>query len=307
MPQLRHLLLFTGSHDQSPATVRALVRSVAPRLRSLSLDYTAWEILLPAFDADSLEQPLELPSLKTYGTYWDAAYHTLVGLPLALPALAAAAATPSVHRALSRPKPNQSVPFIHTALYPAQLDSLAATLQSVLTNPELRAAGAWAQVERWQVEGTLRDLDELERERERDRAREAADWGEEEVGVGEDEGSDAAEDEEEEVFLAEADSADEEIAAEDAARRPRPHNRRRPRRAGLRAPSNRIAALEQLARSEAGIDLRVEPSAASEGSRAGESNQDGQPEQPAVQRATFERGFGTSWWRFVDEVERNEA
>lgn len=293
LPNLRHLLLFTGSHDQSPKTVRALVRSVAAQLRSLSLDYTAYEILFPDNDSraeeavgDKGERPmrsLDFPTLRCYGTYWDAAYHTLVGLPIALPALTIPHRTGRTESPTREPPPGPS--YLHTALYPAQLESLAATLESVLTNPELRAANAWTGVEQWRVEGTLADLDLVDHEDEED-------------------------DEDDEPDMQERDESDDEGDAAGGL-----ETGHRARRAGSSAPppppplshrrESRITSLVQLARSHANLDLKIEPPGGSggdpieeEGSRAA-----GGRRQP-LQRATFERGFGTSWWRFVDEVER---
>lgn len=295
LPNLRHLLLFTGSHDQSPKTVRALVRSVAPQLRSLSLDYTAYEILFSSDNdpgAEALEdenrpmRPLEFPSLRCYGTYWDAAYHTLVGLPIALPALTIPHRTGRTESPTREPPTGPS--YLHTALYPAQLESLAATLESVFTNPELRAANAWTGVEQWRVEGTLADLDLVDQDEE------------EEDEEGDDDDDDGPD-------MQERDESDDEVDAAGGL-----GTGRRARRAGSSAPppplsrrrESRITSLAQLARSHANLDLKIEPSGSGgdpieeEGSRAA-----GGRRQP-LQRATFERGFGTSWWRFVDEVER---
>lgn len=269
---------------------------MAPQLRSLSLDYTAYEILFPDDDSRAEEagedegerpiRPLDFPSLRCYGTYWDAAYHTLVGLPIALPALT----TP--HRTRRTESPTREPPtgpsYLHTALYPAQLESLAATLESVLTNPELRAANAWTGVEQWRVEGTLADLDLVDHEDEEEE-----------------------EDDDNDPDMQERDESDDEGDA--AAGFGTGH---RARRAGSSAPppppplsrrrESRITSLVQLARSHANLDLKIEPSGGSggdpieeEGSRAAAGRR-----QPQLQRATFERGFGTSWWRFVDEVER---
>lgn len=280
---MRHLLLFTGSHDQSPATIRALVRSVAQQLHSLSLDYTAYEHLFPSLETDSVEPP-SFPELRCYGTYWDAAYHALVGLPIAFPPPSAASKsagviTGNVSRS-DRPSRN-AVPFLHTALYPAQLESLAAALESVLTNPELKAAHVWAGVEQWRIEGTLRDLDQTEDELDQ----EVEDEDEESI-----EGDGGAEDapQEEEDFDATSPQST-------PARRLRPHY-------------SRTEALVQIARHEAKLDLRIEPAASSDDDAAELASQSlethGLPATERIQRATFERGFGTSWWRFVDDVEQ---
>lgn len=265
---------------------------MAPQLRSLSLDYTAYEILFSSDDsgAEAIEDEnrpmtlLEFPSLRCYGTYWDAAYHTLVGLPLALPALG----LPRTRRRQGY-EPTTGPPYIHTALYPAQLESLAATLESVFTNPELGAANAWAGVEQWRVEGTLADLDLVDHNHE-----------------------DEEEEDEDDLDVQEGDESDNEgdaaggLGTRHGGRRtgssasppPPPLSRHR---------ESRITSLVRLARSHANLDLKVEPSGSGDpveaaGYRAAGGRSAHQPQ--LLQRATFERGFGTSWWRFVDEVER---
>ncbi|GAA5883080.1 hypothetical protein JCM3774_000571 [Rhodotorula dairenensis] len=303
LPSLRHLLLFTGSHDQSPRTVRALVRSVAGQLRSLSLDYTAYEILFPLCEETGLEEQgggarLEFPSLRCYGTYWDAAYHTLVGLPLALPALSPSRTSRgpvSPAESTRHQSEHRAVPYLHTSIYPAQLDSLAAALETVITNPELQAANAWTGVEQWRVEGTLRDLDLAEVPEDED---------------GDDDFVDAPSE-------GETDESDDESGRDDedgfgsttASGRLNEAGHR-----GQRAPTflprqrdSRTASLVRLAHAHARLNLQVESSGTTDsdpdsGGNAEQADHHRGPVEPL--RATFERGFGTSWWRFVDEVER---
>lgn len=229
LPNLQHLLLHTGMHDQSPATVRALVRSVAPQLRSLSLDYTADEMLFPPFEDG---ESLAFPQLRTLGMYWDAAYSRLVGLSRFVLA-PATSSDPSSRTPLP--------PYLHVALYPAALDGLRATLVSALESRSMRASmRGWRAVECLCVEGTLRDLD-LTRE----------EW----EGVG------MADDELDEVRAREDDKPTQALV--DAAE-------------------------------AAGVRLVLEPA-------LGDS-EDGR----GPKRATFERGFGTSFWRFVGEVEMED-
>lgn len=211
-PSLQHLLVHTGSHDQSPTTIRSLVRSVAAQLRSLSLDHTAEEVLYPPHTDTT---PLDFPTLRCYGLYWDPAYHSLVGSSL------------FTHSATRSPPP-----FLHLALYPAALDSLLATLESLFSNREFR--WAWRGVEHLRIEGTLRDVDAVE--------------------------------------MQEPDSDEEEDA-------------------GVMVAGGRIDALLKLAK-EAGADVLVE-----------ERGEDSGP----AERATFRRGFGTSWWQFVREVEEERV
>ncbi|BGP35566.1 hypothetical protein JCM10296v2_007407 [Rhodotorula toruloides] len=212
LPSLQHLLLHTGSHDQSPSTIRSLVRSVAAQLRSLSLDHSAEEILYPLHTDTA---PLDFPSLRCYGLYWDAAYHSLAGSSL-------------FTRSTTRSPP----PFLHLALYPAALDSLLATLETLFSNREFR--WAWRGVEHLRVEGTLRDVDAVE--------------------------------------MQEPDS-DEELEIGEA------------------TIGGRIDSLLKLAK-EAGADVLVEERGEDSGT---------------AERATFRRGFGTSCWQYVREVEEERV
>lgn len=216
LPSLQHLLLHTGSHDQSPSTIRSLVRSVAPQLRSLSLDHTAEEILFPPHTDTA---PPDFPSLRCYGLYWDAAYHFLVGSSL-------------FTHSSTRPLP----PFLHLALYPAALDSLLATLESLFSSREFR--WAWRGVEHLRIEGTLRDVD-----------------------------------------VEETSATD--IDAEDL----------RSGEVVTGSGGGRVDSLLKLAK-EAGADVSVE-----------ERGEDSGP----AERATFRRGFGTSWWQYVREVEEERC
>lgn len=311
LPSLRHLLLFTGSHEQSPRTVRAFVRSVAGQLRSLSLDYTAYEILFPAREEATTERTdtgasgeklIEFPSLRCYGTYWDAAYHTLVGLPLALPALSPLNTLRGPPSAASsqRRSEHRAVPYIHTSIYPAQLDSLAAALESMLTNPELEAANAWTGVAQWRVEGTLRDLDLAELDAER-----GDDPGLAPARGGTDDSEEELEDEEE----GEDSTGPTRRRGDGSLRRHRtPETAFPPRR------EPRTASLVRLAREHARLDLQVEVAGKNSFDADltyGSSSSGAEPARTQAPtdgrlRATFERGFGTSWWRFVNEVERDE-
>ncbi|GAA6005839.1 uncharacterized protein JCM10292_004656 [Rhodotorula paludigena] len=228
LPNLQHLLLHTGMHDQSPATVRALVRSVAPQLRSLSLDYTADELIFPPFEDG---ESLAFPQLRTLGMYWDAAYSRLVGLSRFV-------LGPSTSSDPSSRTPLP--PYLHVALYPAALDGLRATLVSALESRSMRASmRGWRAVECLCVEGTLRDLD-LTRE----------EW----------EGANTDEDEVGEVHTREDKPTQALVDAAEAA----------------------------------GVCLVLEP--------ASDDSEDG----GGPKRATFERGFGTSFWRFVREVDEED-
>ncbi|GAA5855506.1 hypothetical protein JCM9279_006031 [Rhodotorula babjevae] len=246
LPNLQHLLLHTGSHDQSSATIRALVRSVAPRLHSLSLDATAEVVLFPQDDGDSSGSAFELafPSLRALGLYWDAAHSWLAGTRFLLGA-GVGGGSEGAH-ARSAPPP----PYLHVALYPAGLDALRATLLSLFESAELRAGMRWRAVEHVRAEGTLRDLD----------------------GFGEDDGDGEVEEEQ-------GEDEDDLGAGEHASASGRP-----------------TAALLDAAKA-AGVDFLIEqpPSCSDD------------PGAVEMQRATFARGFGTSWWRFVREVERDEV
>ncbi|BGP43679.1 hypothetical protein JCM10449v2_007724 [Rhodotorula kratochvilovae] len=224
LPNLAHLLLHTGSHDQSPSAVRALVRAVAPQLRSLSLDCTAEALLFPPAEAgaDAHAHALVLPQLRTLGLYWDAAYSRLAGASLLLPP-SAASPTP--------PPPA----YVHLALYPAALPALRAALLALLEGAGTR----WRGVEHFRLEGTVRDLDRVEERR-----------------------SDNDDDEEEDTETV----------------------RENPTSAILRAAR------------KAGVDLLIE-----------EAPTDDAEGIDGPQRATFTRGFGTSWWRFVREVEQERV
>lgn len=250
MPNLQHLLLHTGSHDQSTSTVRALVRSVAAGLHSLSLDATAEDILF-ARDDDSdscTTAELVFPSLRVVGLYWDAAWSKLAGTRFLLGA--GVGGIEGARAQAARPPP----PYLHVALYPAGLEALRATLLSLFESAELRAGMRWRAVEHVRAEGTLRDLDGFE-----DR----------------DEDEDAQDDDEQDD-----DGPLDELAA------------------GERAGSDArpTAALLDAAKA-AGVDFLIEqpPSCSDD------------PGAVELQRATFARGFGTSWWRFVREVERDEV
>lgn len=243
LPNLQHLLLHTGAHDQSPGTVRALVRSVAPQLRSLSLDATAEEIVFGHGGGDGAEGSApRFPALRALGLYWDAAYSRLVGTRFLLPPLPPASSA----RAAPAPPP----PFLHLSLYPAPstLPALGATLLSLLESAELRAGMRWRRVEHLRAEGTLRDLDGFA-----------------------------------------GDEADEEDEGEGA-------------RAGEARPGERPTDALLRAARDAGVDLLIEDAPPSHA--AGE---EGEQPQPESQRATFARGFDTSWWRFVREVERDDV
>ncbi|GAA5819950.1 hypothetical protein JCM3770_006092 [Rhodotorula araucariae] len=142
LPNLEHLLLHAGSHDQSTATVRALVVTAAPSLRSLSLDYTAEGLLFPAAtDADI--PALQFPRLRTVGLYWDAGYARIAGSALLAPGPG--------HPALPARPPQ----YVHLALYPSGLRALRAALVALLASGDV----PWRSVEHVRVEGTLRDLD----------------------------------------------------------------------------------------------------------------------------------------------------
>ncbi|GAA5932854.1 hypothetical protein JCM3775_002257 [Rhodotorula graminis] len=251
LPHLQHLLLHTGSHDQSPSSIRAFVRSVAAGLRSLSLDATAEDILFPRNDERDSSAPPgpAFPSLRTAGLYWDAAWSRLVGTHFVLGAGEGEGVGEGA-RARAPPPP-----YLHIALYPAGLDALRATLLSLFESAELRAGMRWRAVEHVRAEGTLRDLD------------------------GHDEQDD---DEREEQVQSEDDEEEDELdvgASERATATGRP-----------------TAALLDAAK-DAGVDFLIEqPSSCSD-----------DPGAVEIQRATFARGFGTSWWRFVREVERDEV
>ncbi|GAA5906918.1 hypothetical protein JCM8208_003709 [Rhodotorula glutinis] len=248
LPHLQHLLLHTGSHDQSPSSVRALVRSVAAGLHSLSLDATAEDILFPHNgEHDSSTTPtLAFLSLRAVGLYWDAAWSRLAGTRFLLGAGVGVGDGP---RAAPPPPP----PYLHIALYPAGLDALRATLLSLFESAELRASMRWRAVEHVRAEGTLRDLD-----------------GYDERGSEDGDEVDEGDDEHDELELGTRERAT--------------------------ATGRPTAALLDAAKG-AGVDFLIEQSPSC-------SDDPGAVE---MQRATFARGFGTSWWRFVREVERDEV
>ncbi|GAA5869439.1 hypothetical protein JCM1840_005469 [Sporobolomyces johnsonii] len=177
LPALRHLLLFTGAHDQSRSTVERFLHAAAPRVWSLSLDQTAWDLLLPPEEpggggeeeeeeeAVSSRQPRPslatlVPHLRTYGLYWDAAHRTLVGAPLLSP------------RSSTNAPPPPPPPYLHLSLYPSALDSLLGTFSALFPSqpqppdspsPSSAAAAAayaspWRFVEHLQFEQTFRHL-----------------------------------------------------------------------------------------------------------------------------------------------------
>ncbi|GAA5961614.1 hypothetical protein JCM21900_002824 [Sporobolomyces salmonicolor] len=169
-PALQHLLLFTGAQDQSTSTVERFLHAAAPRVRSLSLDQTAWDALLPPEepgggggygeeDEEERGSPRPSPSLaalaphlRTYGLYWDAAHRTLVGAPL-LTASSRAAPPP---------------PYLHLSLYPSALDSLLGAFSALFPSPSsspgvpsppaAAAHASWRAVEHLRLEQTFRHL-----------------------------------------------------------------------------------------------------------------------------------------------------
>ncbi|GAA5908264.1 hypothetical protein JCM5296_000502 [Sporobolomyces johnsonii] len=186
LPALRHLLLFTGAHDQSRSTVERFLRAAAPRVWSLSLDQTAWDLLLPPEEpggggeeeeAVSSRQPRPslatlVPHLRTYGLYWDAAHRTLVGAPLL------------ASRSSTNAPPPPPPPYLHLSLYPSALDSLLGAFSALFPSqpqpPDSASASAsasassaaaaaaaahaspWRFVEHLQFEQTFRHLSLLD-------------------------------------------------------------------------------------------------------------------------------------------------
>ncbi|GAA5919893.1 hypothetical protein JCM1841_002099 [Sporobolomyces salmonicolor] len=166
-PALQHLLLFTGAQDQSISTVERFLHAAAPRVRSLSLDQTAWDSLLPPEEPggggyeeqDEEERGSQRPSpslaalvphLRTYGLYWDAAHRTLVGARLLT--------------ASSRDAPPP--PYVHLSLYPSALDDLLGAFSALFPSPSpgapspsaAAAHASWRAVEHLRLEQTFRHL-----------------------------------------------------------------------------------------------------------------------------------------------------
>ncbi|GAA5897918.1 hypothetical protein JCM6882_005112 [Rhodosporidiobolus microsporus] len=278
LPNLRNLLLFLGSPsslssgDQHFPTIRAFLRSVAPQLRALSLDRTAFDgALKPELEGAAQEngngegarEPLRFPNLRLYGLYFDAASLSLVGSSLFFPSPSSSSSSHSSALPLLPPPP-----FLHLTLYPAPsalpvLEGLLASLFTLDGAEGSSGAWAWRGVEELRLDGLVRDVD--------------VDWTgqrdveEEEEGEGEE---------------------DEEKGGE-----------------GEKEERPRLAQLLSLAH-QAGINCTVDPpslSAASTtsnvavetaGGRGGGRGGGG-----AGERGTFKRGFETSWWAFVREVE----
>ncbi|GAA5830112.1 hypothetical protein JCM11251_006882 [Rhodosporidiobolus azoricus] len=263
LPNLRDLLLFLGSPsslssgDQHFPTIRSFIRGVAPQLRALSVDHTAFEYALkPEREAEG-EEPLAFPNLRIYGLYFDAAHLSLVGSSLFFPSPSPSLDKTSISsfRTPLLPTP----PNLHPSLYPSPfaLPVLEGLLASLFETAEGAVRWAWRGVEEFRLDGLVRDLD--------------TDWtGDTEEG-----------DEEEE----EVDEQEEEEGGE-------ANNTR----VAEETEGPRLTHLLSLA-SAAGIpctiDSRPPALPLPDDGRAGER----------LERGTFKRGFETSWWKFVKEVE----
>ncbi|GAA5874888.1 hypothetical protein JCM16303_004934, partial [Sporobolomyces ruberrimus] len=154
-PSLQNLLFFTGSLEQSSKTVQTFLRTVSPRLKSLSLDQGAWE--LGQLDLSSLH-------LTTLGLYWDSAFLSLVGSQLLLPPPPSSSSS-----SLSTTTPSFSLPeYIHFSLYPSSIPSLLKTFTTLFETiknsgrPEIE--WNWRnekKVEHFRFEQTFRELELL--------------------------------------------------------------------------------------------------------------------------------------------------
>ncbi|GAA6024645.1 hypothetical protein JCM10207_003912 [Rhodosporidiobolus poonsookiae] len=284
LPALQNLLLHLGAssaHSQSPRHVRAFVRSVAGTLRALSLDHEAWEAIFPPSSPSSAageeQDPIAFPRLQTFGLYWDASVLSLVGSALFLPSPSSSASTPTLP-----PLP----PRLHLSLYPSPsslpalwraLDGLLDPLRAGAGDGEgsgrgAEAAWAWRAVEEVRLDGLVRDLEMLAPEPE----------------------------------LAPTPLSDGgESAAPPASAPPSAAAKEGPRVASL---LSRLTALGVCA----SIDpLPLLPPAEQDEENANVPSFIAALRQPrrggaGETRGTFQRGFGTSWWRFVkgEEGER---
>ncbi|BGP20250.1 hypothetical protein JCM10213_003059 [Rhodosporidiobolus nylandii] len=272
LPNLANLLLFTGNHDQSFAHLRAFLRPLAAQLRGLSMDYTAFHgVFPPASELDEGEEPIVFPALEIYGLYFDAAYLSLVSpFPSPSSSTSSTSSISSPHNPFPNPPPN-----LHLSLYPSPsaLPVLYATLVSLL-EPSAGAAGeqmrwTWRGVRQLRFDSLVHDMDGLD-----------DDGGGGGGGAAGDRGEETAEEEEE------GGEKDETKVA---------HLLRLAHSLGVRASVDPVPRLPSLSPSP----LSATP-AAGEGAGGGRSGGGGAEKQG---RATFARGFGTGWWRFVAEVE----
>ena len=228
MPTLHHLLFQTGAQDQSTKTVRSFLRAATPRLKSVSLDQGAWDILVDPLNGTP--PPL---NLTTLGLYWDAANLSIVGSPLLLPPPPSSAGSPS-HSNFSPP------PYIQLSLYPSAILPLLSTFSSLFQQASKSGLWTWRNVEHFRFEQTFRQLD----------------------------------------FESDVPSSDEEEGEEEELGEGREAGRER------EDPNEKLLRkFVELPRS-VGIKCSVDE---------------------IEERGTKERGFGTSWWRFVRKVERGEV
>ncbi|GAA6034671.1 hypothetical protein JCM8097_001109 [Rhodosporidiobolus ruineniae] len=283
LPNLQHLLLHLGSEGASWSSlsfVRSFVRSVAGQLRAVSFDHLAFGAVFsppPLGEGEGgeaeegAEERVEFPQLRLYGLYWDAAYLSLVGSSLFFPSSASSSSSSASSSDASKP-PTPLPPFLHLSLYPlpSALPILHGQLCDLFSAPSAACEGdkgeapgwSWRGVEQVRIEGVLRDLDEFD-----------APFPADEEDLQDEEGEDGREE-----------------GGEDA---PPP-------------PGLRVGKVEHLLRlaAAAGVDCRIDaaPRASTRGGEAEEGDGEVEEGKEGEERATFQRGFGTSWWRFVREV-----